>query len=505
MVLSVKAKVSLINVRHSDSNVMPEGLLSIAGYIEASGHSAQVFDPFFGNETFINKLREFNPDIIGYSILTSTYKRGIDLHKKIKSMCGDAFFCAGNVHPTALPEPVLAEMGIDAVIIGEGEKPFLHICNTLDQIRKDRDSLRTIRSVALISHGNLYINHELDLIQNLDELPFTPYDKLVVEKYLIPPGYIRSHYYPRTLVVYTGRGCPYSCVFCASHMISGRGYRRHSVSYMIEFLKLLKDRHRLEAFYFFDDTFTIDAVWLNEFLNRYKSEINLPWGAQGRVDLIDEKVLRLFAGTGCVQIDYGVESGSDRVLSALGKKITTDDIRRAFRLTRQYKIRPYASIMVGNPEERWEDILKTSELLREIKPAYTSVCFIQPLPGSGLYNLSIKHGWFRSDICQEYSDWDFRKSAEPIIAIDMTAKEIIKARALLQNQQFLRNYFGFISLSTSRFILYLLCNLISSPALIWKALRQFWKTGKFDDCIDFALLATRYRIMKRRVRAIEDL
>lgn len=495
-------RISLINARNSDSTVTPYGLLCIAAVLEKEGHEVQVFDPFFGNLSFINGIIDFKPDLIGISALTASYTQAKNIAATIRSRLPNVKLCMGGIHATALPERTLKDLPIDFVVLGEGELALSEICSHPETL----NSLDSIEGVAFLKNGYFVQNPRKLPIENLDSLPFPAWHLLPIEKYFIPPGYIRSYFLERTLVVYSSRGCPYGCIFCASHEISGYKIRRHSVDYFFNHLSFIIEKYKLDGIYIMDDTFTLDEKWLISFCaEKKRRKMNVLWGCQGRVDTVDEDKLLMLKAAGCIQIDFGVESGSQRVLNAIKKGISVQDIERAFKLCHKIGIRPYASIMVGNPEEEEADIILTERLIKRIKPVYCSVVFSHPVPGSELYSIAKKHNWF--DDTKEFygSHWDLRLSKEPIMLIKFNKEQLKNFRARLQNSCFISNYLSFINLQRIPFILSLLTAIIKEPRNFIRAIKKSLYTHKIDDIIDFILYTYRIKMMKLRIKTLTEL
>lgn len=497
-------KIVLVNVRQSDSTVPPLGLLYIAASLEKAGFQVSLFDPFFDNEEYIPGIKDINPDLIGFSILTSSYAKAKQTIAKIKLELPCAIYCAGGVHVSSLPEESLVDLDIDFVVLGEGEITMAEACKKI----MSKESLDGVDGIYYRNRQSreIFKNTKRAGVQNLDELPYPAWHLLPMEKYLIPPGYIRSTYTKRSIVIFTSRGCPWDCIFCSSNIIFGRKTRYASVDYVIRGIEELIEKYHIDSFYFFDDTFTADKNWVKEFCRRLIDEkISLNWGCQGRVDTVTEDMLSLMRKGGCIQIDFGVESGSQKVLNAIGKRQTVAQIKNAFSLCRKYQIRPYASIIVGNPEEEIEDILLTASLLKEIKPVYVSVCYCQPMPGSRLYDMAIRNKWFTNDKTYSHKDWDFRKTIDPMMTIKLDKKTLREMRSMLQNQLFIRNYMFFLSFNSMPYIVNLLWTLIKKPAIFIKSMKKIFLTGKLDDFIDELLYENRRSMMMGRIRSISDL
>jgi len=485
-------KITLVNIRNSDSMVVPLGLLYIAAVLEKADHKVQVFDPFFNQWDFLSELKDFNPDLIGLSILTSSYHLAKKLIPHWRKTCPDSKICAGGIHPTAMPKDTLLDLGLDFVVMGEGELTMLELCNRWEEKEFD---LSSIKGISFLVDNELIINPYREFIDDLDILPFPAYHLLPIERYLIPPGYIRSYFLKKTLQMIPSRGCPGRCIFCASYLIFGRKIRRRAPENVIEEIKYLKRRYNIEGINFQDDIFCLDHNWVFEICRGIRnSGLDIVWGCQTKVNTVDYKLLKEMKMSGCVQVDYGIESGSDKVLKALKKGITTSQIKEAFKLSRQAGLKNYASIMIGNPQEKIEDIQKTLSLLKEVKPTYTNIVYLTPFPGSEIYQMAKENKWFNPN--EEFNDnWDVRKSERPIMSINFSTDELKKIRRQLSNSVFLRNYFAFINFRNLTFILSALFYASLNIKEFWKAIKKFFKSRILDDLIDFILYEYRSRTM----------
>jgi len=145
-----------------------------------------------------------------------------------------------------------------------------------------------------------------------------------------------------------------------SKNIFGRKTRFRSAKNVVDELSLLKDKYKIDGFFILDDTFTINKVYVLNICEELKPrKIDLIWGCETRPNLVNKDLLAEMEKAGCIQIDFGVESGSQKVLDNLQKDITPSQSIKAFSICRELGIRTFANFMINNPEETWEDIEKT--------------------------------------------------------------------------------------------------------------------------------------------------
>jgi len=474
-------KITLINSRGTDSQIAPFGLMYIASVLEKE-HEVKIYDPLPEDYSFIDKIEE--SDVIGISFLTTEYLRAKKIAELVRDKC--KYLVVGGVHVTALPKTV-KEFNADFGVIGEGEYTFKEL---VEKLEKNED-VDNVKGLVLNKNGNITVNERRELIENLDDLPFPARHLLDYDWYLRPPGGIRGHYLKRVDRVMTSRGCPYNCIYCGSCNIFGRKTRRRSVENVIKEIKFLKEKYGIDGLWFLDDTFILDYDWVLEFCEEMK-KLNLIWACQSRVDRIDENVLIKMKEAGCVQLEFGIESGSDKVLKALRKGTTSEMQLKAFEVVKKVGMKTLATIMIGNPEETKEDIELTRKQLLKLKPDFTHVFFITPFPGSDLYEMAIENEWIKDSKFSQ--GWDIRRAERPVMEINLKADELIKIKSDLQNSFFYGNYKDYLKRP-------LLVSKVGFSFLMdWKNLfkgfKQFSKTRRIDDLAERAMKSYRSRFGK---------
>jgi len=462
----------------------PLGILYIATLLKKKGHSVKVFDPWADDDSFIKEITNFKPDMIGLSFLTTQYRRAKDILSKIKKNLGQStrgqspFFFAGGIHSTALPEEVLKDLSLDFVVLGEGEETMLEIAQG--------KNLTDIPGIAYLENGNFIRNSPRPPIANLDSLPIPDRHLLGYGKYLIPPGPFRGTYCWRAATIISSRGCPYKCIFCGSStLMFGFKTRRRSVKNVIEEISYLYKRYRIDGLYFLDDTFTLAPQWVEEFCENFrKKDFRIKWGVQARVNTVTFKLLKKMKEAGCCQVDYGVESGSDKVLKILKKGTNVEMIKRAFRISHLVGLRPTATFMIGNPGEEREDIRKTLNLAREIKPHHVKFLYLTPFPGTEIFNMARENRWFNPEI--DYSNqWSIRQTELPLMEINFTRYELSRIRASLQNRFLFKNYWHYLTNLPFSIRIFLL--ILSHPKELFHNVKEVMRTRRLDNLLEFSL------------------
>ncbi len=456
-------RVALINARCSYSSVIPTGLLSIGTVLKEDGHEVKVYDRPMDDIKLIERIKKFDPDIIGVSFMTTEYKRARYIINLCRKNLKKKILCAGGYHVSALPELSLKNLDLDFVVIGEGEMTMKKICS-LDIKNID---LKNITGIAYLDNDKFIQNPPRKFIDDLDSLPIIDRELLDggMGWYLTLPGNIRGQLIERCTTIITSRGCPGNCIFCSSRAMWTSKVRQRSVKNVLDEIEVLVKEYKIKGLFFLDDTFTVYKEWVLEFCKEFrKKNIKITWGCSARINTINDEVLAAMKDAGCVQLDFGVESGSDRVLHFMHKGQNQKIIKRAFNLLHKHKLKNLACFIIGSPEETRVEMDMTFKLAKEIKPNFAIFSILTPLPGSPLYQLAIDNKWIPKE--PNFGvDWSIRHSEHPVMGIDFTVEELLKIREKMEDHFFFRNYlhYFFPLLKKPFFILQLSWMVIKSP------------------------------------------
>jgi anaerobic magnesium-protoporphyrin IX monomethyl ester cyclase len=475
-------KVSLVNARRSEKPVIPLGLLYIAAVLEKNGYAVRVHDLIFPEDEarYLRDMADYQPDIIGLSFLTTAVLKAAALVRALRSTSSKSIITAGGPHVSGLPKESMDLLGLDYGVAGEGEMPFLSLCEALNC----NTDPRSIGGLVYRDGTRVVANPIAGFIENLDELPLPAWHLVNMGNYLFPPGYIKGLFYRRTMPVMTSRGCPSKCIFCSSPNVFGRKIRRRSVGSVISEIKALKQRYDIDGIFFLDDTFTVGTPWVMNLCDALISEkIGLPWSCQTRVNVVTRELLEKMKRAGCVQVDYGIESGSDRILKILKKGITLEQIRAAFKMAEEVGLRTYGSVLIGNPGETMADIEESRKLIREVRPSLTLYNFLTPFPGSELYNNARAYRVNINDREKLYC-YDTRTADQPIMSSELSAAEMRQARSKLQNEVFFRNYRGYLRMRNVPFLFEIALFAAKNPRKVMSGLWKTMKNRTLDDLAD---------------------
>lgn len=472
--MSKNLKVALVNPRvESYSGVLPPlGLLYIAAVLEKAGHLVRVFDVYPYDDRTLPQIAAYQPDVVGMTVLTDYWPRARHVAAYIRREIPRATFLIGGVHVTTMPEESLTELAADAAVLGEGEQTMGEVC---DRLRQGAAWTDVPGLMVRDASGAFSRTPPRAYIENLDELPLPARHMLSFEQYLVPPGIIRGRWSERSTTVITSRGCPFSCIWCASQCVFGRRVRRRSVENVLEELDHLVNRYRIDTVWFIDDTFTLNKPWVMDFCRRMQERgARLAWGCQAHIRTADEEMFSAMKQAGCVQLDFGVESGSDKVLKALKKNSDAESVREAFRIAKKVGLRTMATFMFGSPEEGPEDVEATMRLARQIRPDFASSFFITPYPGTELMDMARANHWnFR------YSPMETGLKKTPPLKIRFSEEELLRFRARFQRMFAYRNCVGTLFRPQVFFRAAWLA--LRYPMGLVGGVRKFLKTFVLDD------------------------
>jgi radical SAM superfamily enzyme YgiQ (UPF0313 family) len=337
----------------------------------------------------VDTLREYKPDIVGISLLSVEVASALKISRICKEYDEKCHVVWGGLHPSFLPLDCLKNKEVDFVIRGEGEYPMLDLCHAL---QKGGD-LAEVRNLCFKRDGEIIENPKGELIPNIDAIPLPARDAVL---------------YPDTFdfkslgSMIISRGCPFRCTFCSSRNFWDRKERFRSPGNVVEEIRTLQSTYGTNFIMFWDDSFTINRKVIQKYCNAIiDSKLKINWKTATRADLIDEDMIRLMKRSGCVKLEIGVESGSDRMKKIIRKDVTNEQIKRAFDLINRNGLGSGAFFMAGFPEETVEDLEQTFALMKELNAAEIAFNIFDPMPGSSEYEKCIQLG-----LTPENPDWN---------------------------------------------------------------------------------------------------
>ncbi len=377
----------------------PLGLGYLGSTLARRGHDVRILDMEPLQIDFAalpGKIAGFSPRVVGVSFMTSQYGFAMKCFAAARRGAPSAATGAGGVPASALPRELMSNRDIDFSVVGEGEVTFPELVERLDG---GPSAWKGIAGLAYRDGETVVVNPERPLIEPLDDIPMPLWEELSRARYVdIPLGIGKE---VEVFPLITGRGCPNNCNFCASGVVFRRKLRLRSPQNVFEEMRVLHDRYMARHFNFLDDTLTSrkgNLARLCEMILRAGWDVE--WRCTARVNTVDLDLLRAMKRAGCRMVSYGVESGDPQVLRNVRKNIDLDQVREAFRLTREAGLQSMGLFMVGNLGETRASVQRTIEFIKTLGADFVSCAILTPYPGTEIYRIAEANGWLRS------RDWD---------------------------------------------------------------------------------------------------
>jgi len=297
----------------------------------------------------------------------------------------------GGVHPFLFQESTVRDESVDIVVVGEGEHTMLELVKYFE----DGTSLNDIDGIAYMNTDKEFIQTKPRKFMNMDELKSIKWD-------LLPKVTLRSQIRNGTLFIHTSRGCPHRCTFCIN--VAQRNlYRVRSAEKVLHDLEGIEEMG-IKEFRIRDECFFVNAKRVEKIMDGIiERGMNFNWRTTIRADYfkpnhINNRIMKKVKKAGCTYLQFGAESGSERILEMLKKDITVKELLNSARICNKFKIIPYYSFMIGLPTETKEDVLKTIKLIDDIKrlcpkAGITGIQVYRPHPGGELYEQALRLGW----------------------------------------------------------------------------------------------------------------
>jgi len=380
-------------------DVLPLGVLYVAKALLDAGHKVKFLDIFAEDlplDTVIRRLQECQNerfDMVGITAMSVQYAYVKWLSKQIKVIFGNIPIVVGGALAIFSHDVLLNNTHVDITVTGEGEKTILDLASNMP--------LKNIRGIAYKKNGKITVNPPADLVKNLDSIGYPAYE-------LLPMGIYRKNmqfemeiqdkngklkkekfYY---FCISGGRGCPFNCNFCSRCF---PGLRLRSVDNIIEEIKFFQRHYSFNSVMFFDELALIGKKRILELAEKMKP-LHLYWTANSRAEYLNKEILKKLKDSGCYQISFGIESGSQRILDAMNKKQKIEVAQKTLKAVIDAGLKPNVQMIFGYPGENEESLRETYKFFKDI-PVNVGFAILTPLPGSKLYDDCIKRGFIPNE------------------------------------------------------------------------------------------------------------
>ncbi len=379
-------------------NVMPPlGLCYLAAYTRAKGYKTEIVDApaeGLGCAAAADRILAKRPELVGITATTLSINNAAALAAVLKEKNRNIRTVIGGPHVSAVPEETLRKLtAFDFAVIGEGEET---VAELLEVLAGKRDAAG-VSGLAYRDGEAIRINPPRAPIENLDALPMPAWDMLPDYPNPYKPLEVAFSQKEGQGSLITSRGCPFLCRYCPKNVF-GKKVRNHSVSYVMDMIRLQYTRFKVRDIEIYDDTLTMQKERIVELCNALiKEKLDLIWSANARVDQVDEEMLALMKKSGCWKIAFGVESGDVRVLEKMGKRIDLEKAKKIFRAADEMGFVNRGYFIIGYPTETVDSILNTIRYAKESSFHMVQFNAFTPLPGSPVFEGIAEYGAFDND------------------------------------------------------------------------------------------------------------
>jgi len=376
------------------------GLLMLGAVLCKAGHEVRIIDASaqgLAYEQTLEKAKKFKPHIIALTAVTPSIIKTVKLAEMMNKAFPTVPIVIGGPHFTAVPEQTLLDYPVfDYGVVGEGENTLTELVETLSADKTPLD----VSGVVFRENGKVILGAPRSVIKDLDSLPFPAWDLLDGFPRHYHPALFKYKKLPSTHLI-SARGCPNKCIFCDTSVFS-RQIRFHSAEYVLEMIGWLVKDFGLREIIFEDDQFLIKKGRVAEICEGLlKANWGISWCCSGRVNSVNDiELLKLMKRSGCWQVSYGIESGSQEILDFAKKGTTIAQTVNAVRLTNEAGILSkgyFIFFIFGLPRETEQSMRNTINFAKSIPLNDMSAFILTPFPGSEMFDIAEQHGTVEKD------------------------------------------------------------------------------------------------------------
>lgn len=409
----------------------PLGLMYVAAYLEKkSAHHVEMLDvtveglDYRGLE---GEIRKHAPDAVGIYTTCFTVYNAYEVARCAKGVNPNTIVMLGGPHVDIYPKETVSLSEVDYLVLGEGE---ITVKELLDALEKRQDP-SNIAGIVYKRNGEKHVTAHRPLHHSLDALPFPARHLLPYKRYysLIGKSEIST-------TIMASRGCPSGCNFC--YVQYGRSIRMRSPENICDEIGQCVEMG-IREFFFFDENFTINRKKVLALCDEIKKRgLKVYFDIRSRVNTVDEEVLGRLREAGCVRIQFGVESGTQEILQAMNKRITLEQVWKAFRAAKKVGIITYADFMLGYPGENLDQIKKTIDFALELDPDFVQFGVTSLYPKSKIYYDALEKGHLKTDVWAEMSSNPVENFLPPLASETFSREELEALQRLAYRRFYLR-------------------------------------------------------------------
>lgn len=376
----------------------PLGVAYIAALLNENGHEAILKD---GNNCTLKEILNYTglvkPDIVGITMNTTIRFEVLQLAKAVKKRYNLPIILGGP-HPTLMPDQLLKNYPfVDYIIRNEGEYVCLNLLNALEK----GGDLKKIKGLSYKKNNEVIHNPPVDVIADLDSLPYPEYRFFDLKKYSKQPEHPKELINYHMASIISSRGCPYRCTFCSSSTFWGHKIRYRKPEFVVDEIEKLYLKYNVRYIVFNDDNFTTDkkrAIEICKLIIKKGLHEKIKWLCRSEVNIVDIELLSWLKKANCDMIEYGVEDASEEGLKFFKKAHTLKQLFNAFRITNEVGLRSRSYFIVGGDHESVENIELKKKVIERLNPTTTSASLLLAYPGTEIYENGKNRGWWDDSI-----------------------------------------------------------------------------------------------------------
>lgn len=359
----------------------PLGLLYLSAYLKEHQIGNSVFDSTFSSQAEqLAAIAHAKPKAV--AIYTNLMTK-IEVIKLVKILLSEPQYgfpkvILGGPDVTYNCENYL-KSGAHFLVVGEGEETITELYLAI----ATKGDFHAVNGIAFMENGEVFETPARTKFRELDALPLPNREAIDMQKYL---STWKNNHGKSSMTISTQRGCPYTCKWCST-AVYGQSYRRRPPHLVAEEMLLLKNTYNPDTIWFVDDVFTISHKWLTAFCDEVmQRDAIIPFECITRAERLNAEILALLKKAGCYRIWIGAESGSQKIIDAMDRRVDVNHVKKMIQDTNAIGIETGTFIMVGYPGENERDIRETIQYLKEANPTHYTITIAYPIKGTSLYD-----------------------------------------------------------------------------------------------------------------------
>lgn len=380
-VLLINPKISLDWAR---SPTCPLGLLSIASYLIAKGHTVKIFDHMVSSENIEKYVIDFGPDVVGLSVISPMASADAIKISNFTKKLNIPVVWGGHI-TSALPELVFKEGCVDFIVVGEGEITFSELLKSIET----GGSFENIDGLAFVDQNGMHINKYREFA-DLSTFP-------VIDWSLVDPAKYFQYFFgcKKMIYEYFSKGCPGKCTFCNNPTFHRSTHRTRPPEHLINEIEYLINNCGIDSVNFADEYWHPSKEDRQKFFNLIKErKLNFVWGIQTRLGSLNRDDLQQMYDAGCRWVLFGIESGCGERVLKIKKGTDLSKAKEAFKICREIGITTQSSFIIGFPDETEEELKETVRFGLDLKANLCPFSMLFLYPGSEIYDYAVSNGLY---------------------------------------------------------------------------------------------------------------